>query len=139
MAKQKFTANPDLNYLVLIGAERYISSYIENGEVVVHGQVISCGPMMAGRLLSNMRIDTRTNEPAPYFRKATEEEIDQYVHRLENVDPITGDPSLVGEAARAEAQRMGKVERSEEKEIERREDEEEELQPKASRRRRSKS
>ena len=123
-------------YLVLNGAERYVSSYVESGRVINHGEVISCGPMMSARLKSNMRKDPRTNEPASYFRDATAAEIDAYIHRLDNIDPTTGDPSLVGEAARLEAQRMGKVERSEAKEIERRDDVAEELQPQKARRRR---
>ena len=124
-------------YLVLIGAERYVSSYVERGKVVEKGQVISCGPMMRGRLLSDMRRDVRTNDPAAYFREATESEIDAYIHRLENVDPMTGDPTLVAEVARNEARDGGRVERGEIMEIERRAREEEGLQPAKSRRRRA--
>lgn len=133
VAKKK---DDDVFYLVLNGAQRYVSSYVENGKVVEYGQVISCGEMMHGRLLSDMRVDTQTNMPAAYFREATDKEIEEYIHRLENVDPMTGDPSLVGEAARAEAMKGGRVERGEMKEVERQQDEEAGLQPNKKRQRR---
>lgn len=129
----------ETRYVVLTGADRYCSSYLNGGKVILFEDCIEVGPVMAGRLKSNMRIDTRTNEPAPYFRDATAEEIEAYLHRLENIDPETGDPSLLGEAARAEAVAAGRVERGEMKEVARKDKEEEDLQPTRKRRSRAKS
>lgn len=121
--------NSEEHYVVLHGCETYVSSYVNKGEPVFWGDVIKVGPMMRSRLCGNMRIDPRTNEPASYFRDATDKEIDDYIHRLENIDPNTGDPRLLGEAARMEAIAKGHVEEGEMKEVRRREEEEEGLQP----------
>lgn len=137
-AKRK-VEEEETRYVVLMGADRYCSSYLNGGKVILFEETIECGVIMAGRLKSNMRIDTRTNEPAPYFRDATQEEIEAYIHRLENIDPESGDPSLLGEAARAEAVAAGRVERGEMKEVARKDKEEEDLQPTRKRRSRAKS
>lgn len=133
-------ATQDVEYVVLDGAERYVSSYVNEGKVVLFGDVVEVGPVMAGRLKSKMRIDPRTSEPAAYFREATADEVEAYIHRLDNIDPDSGDPSLLGEAARMEAVAQGRVESGEMKEVERREKQEEDLQPVKKRaRRRGKS
>lgn len=126
-------------YLVNIGTDRFVSSYINQGKLVERNQVVQVGPTMAARLLVQKYKDPRTNQMVPYWREATEEEAQAYIHRLENLDPNEADPSLFAEAARAEAMDLGHVEPGEKKAVERQQDEEEELQPKRRRNRKKDS
>ena len=129
----------DLTYLVLIGPNRWISSYVEKGEVIEKGKTVSVGPIMGQRLLGATYMHSKSSEMVPYWREATDAEAEAYINRLELVDPATGDPRLVAEAARREARGGGMVEKGEMKELDRQEAEEEKLQPKKKARRQRRS
>lgn len=123
-------------YVVLLGADRYVNSYLKRGELIVRNEVVACGEGMAAVLLRQEYKDSRTSEMRPMWREATKAEIEGYLNRLENLDPETADIKLLAEQARLEALERGDVEEGQVREIERAERAEEELQPKRRTRRR---
>ena len=65
-------------HLVLVGSKRTCSSYLNNGEVIVHGQVVPVTGPMANVLLRRTWIDPESNEEKPMWMLATDEEIEAF-------------------------------------------------------------
>ena len=105
-------------YLVLIGAKRWVSSFVNSGKVIEPGNVVKVGPVMAGLMLTRTYVEVRTGLVKPMFRRATEKEKQAYLARLDNLDPETADPALLAEAARKEAMARGDVEFATRREVE---------------------
>lgn len=100
----------DSKYVVLVGAERLVSSFVNRGDLVEKGQVVEVGPLMAGTLLRQEFVNPKTDEMMNMWREATDKEINGFRTRLDSVDPATADPKLIAEAARLEALKRGHVE-----------------------------
>jgi hypothetical protein len=105
-------------YLVQIGCERWISSFVNQGKVIEKNQVVRVGPAMANVLLSRTYTDRKTGLTKDFFREATDKERTAHINRLNDLDPKTADPSLLAEAARREAMQRGEVEFSTKREVE---------------------
>lgn len=137
MAEAEQTTQTEDSYLVLIGAERWISGWVNKGDVVLRNQIFACGPAMAARLMRQEWQHPKSGEMKPMFREATQDEIEAHLTRLDNLDPQTADTALLAEAARNEARSRGDIDAGTEKDLERAEYEEDRMQPRRRRRRKA--
>ena len=89
-------------HLTMVGARVYVSRYLNEGKPIEKGQTIFCTPTMAGLLLTNTWVDRRTNEKKPYFRYATDVEIQAFEQARDVSNPMTADRAALARKAREE-------------------------------------
>jgi len=90
------------SYLVLQGANTYVSRFINGGEPVKRGQTIFVTVTTAGLLLTTEVRNPKNNLRSTMFRMATDEERDAYLAERDTSNPRTASREAMSRKAREE-------------------------------------
>jgi len=98
-------------YMVLSGCSRFVNSHLEQGRAIERGETVRTTPLMGRRLLQQQQPDpdSRKGEMIPYFRVATDQEVEDYRRVFESTDPDTMTESQLAKLAREEALAAGEA------------------------------